>query len=578
MSDRKILRDCRLVNVHSGEIYPTDICIEGSRIVSVASKELFDDAEVIDCQGMFAAPGLIDAHMHVDTTFLWPGELARVLLPLGTTSVFVDNTNNAHTGGIAAVEAMQRAFDGLPLKAWFAAPSYCPFNPDLETAAAELGSPEIDLLLDRGCVSIGETVWSKIALGDRDYLRTIQTCRQRGMRVSGHGGEIRRGDEQAFDAYVAAGMQDDHCIGMAEDIMPRLRRAMKLFFVEASGRRGQLKVLLEGAAKHGIDFDQVCLCVDNITVMDMVEQGFGYLDYLVQIALSAGVPPIEVFRMASLNPAEHYRLSHEIGSIAPGRRADILLLRSLDAFPPEVVIANGEIVARKGKLTVDIPAPSFTNVYMRSIDIARVRKASLVALTDPAAASVRCRVIDVIDGDAFNKECAATLPVVEGQIMSDPANDVLKLIVAERYGRHGDVGVGFVKGFGLMRGAMATSMSIPSNNIVAVGVSDDEIWHAVQALGAMQGGFVLVENGEVVASVPLPVGGIMTTEPYEVFVEKIGFLQTKAREFGCELDHPVFTMAQTVLSTLPDLGLTDKGLVNARIGRIIPVEMLEAAA
>ncbi len=573
----KLLKDCRLVNVHSGEIYLTDILIKDGRIVSTTRQESYGDAEVIDCKGMFAAPGLIDPHMHVDTTFLWPGELARVLLPLGTTSVFVDNTNNAHTGGIAAVDAMQRAFEGLPLKAWSAAPSYCPFNAELETAAAELGSAEIGQLLDQGCVSIGETVWSRIALGDRDYLRTIQSCRQRGLRVSGHGGEIRRGDEASFDGYVASGMQDDHCIGLPEDILPRLRRAMKLFFVEASGRRGQLKTLLNGAAKLGIDYDRVCLCIDNITVMDMVEEGYGYLDYLIRIALLSGLPPVEVFRMATLNPAEHYRVSDEIGSLTPGRRADILLLKTLESFPPEVVIADGEIVARKGELVVDLPAPVFDPAYLNSIDITKVRRE---ALQMPTASQhqAQCHIIEVMDGDAFNTQKTATLPVVGGEIQGDLAQDLLKMAVVERYGRHGEVGTGFVKGFGLKRGAMATSMSIPANNLVAVGVSDDEIWHAITALGEMQGGFVLVEGGEILASVPLPVGGIMTTEPYEVFIEKVSALQAKAREFGCNLDHPIFTMAQTVLSTLPDLGLTDKGLINARLAKIIPVEVVGEAA
>ncbi len=578
MSDAMLLKNCQLVNVHSGEIYPTDILVRNGRIVSVSGHESVSSEFVIDCEGMFAVPGLIDPHMHVDTTFLWPGELARVLLPLGTTTIFVDNTNNAHTGGIKAVEEMRRAFEGLPLKAWFAAPSYCPFNADLETAASEMNSGDIGTLLDRGCVSIGETVWSKIALGDRDYIRTIETCRQRGLRVSGHGGEIRRGDEAAFDGYAAAGMQDDHCIGQGEDILPRLRRAMKLFFVEASGRRGQLKKLLAGASGLGIDYDRVCLCVDNITVMDMVEQGFGYLDYLVRIAIEAGIPPAQVFRMASLNTAEHYRLSHEIGSIAPGRRADILLLRSLDSFPPEIVIANGEIVARRGKLTVDIPAPKFEASYLNSVDIGRVARSKLAVRASDEVTNVRCRVIQVMDGDAFNSERSATLKVAAGEIVPDIENDVLKIVVAERYGRHGNVGAGFASGFGLKRGAMATSMSIPSNNIVAVGVSDDEIWHAIQQLGEMQGGFVLVESGKVIASVPLPVGGIMTTEPYESFVEKIGTLQAKAREFGCTLEHPVFTMAQTVLSTLPDLGLTDKGLVNARRAAVVSVEIEGIAA
>jgi adenine deaminase len=257
-----LLKNCRVVNVYSGEIYLTDIAIEGDRIVSTAAHDSVHTENVIDCAGKYAVPGMIDAHMHVDTTFLWPGELARLIVPLGTTSLFIDTTNIAHTGGVEAIQALMKSFQGLPLRGYFAAPSYCPFNTRLETAAAEIATRDIATLLDSGCVGIGETVWSKIALGNTDYLEVIRACRDRGGRVSGHGGEIRRGDEPAFDAYVSAGIQDDHCIGRGEDILPRLRRGLKLFLVEASGRRGQLKPLLSYALHNTFRFGK-CVCVST---------------------------------------------------------------------------------------------------------------------------------------------------------------------------------------------------------------------------------------------------------------------------------------------------------------------------
>ena len=561
-----ILKGCRLLNVYSGVTEETDITISGERIVSISRRDSYAGAEVIDCQGLWAMPGMIDAHMHVDTTFLWPGELARVLLPLGTTTVFVDTTNNAHTGGVEAVDVLRRSFEGLPLRGYVAAPSYCPFDASLGTAAVEMNSADIAELLNDGCMSIGETVWSRIALEDFDYMRVIQTCRETGFRVSGHGGEIRRGDEAAFDGYVASGIQDDHCIGRGEDILPRLRRGLKLFFVECTGRRGQLRPLLDEMLRKCLSFRQVCMCIDNNTSIDMVTKGYGYIDYLVRIALEAGVSPLDAYRMVSLNPAEHFRVTDQIGSIAPGRFADILLMTAPDAFPPEYVIVGGKVVARRGELLVDIPKPNFPESYRNSIKLDKVKRASLKCEAPEDATSVQARVFEVVDGDSFNRGFVHTLAVTGEGIQPDPANDILKIAVVERYGLHGKIGTGFVKGFGLKRGALATSISVPFNNVVVVGATDDDIWHAIQRMREIQGGFIAVADGEVLAEAPLRVGGIMSEEPYEVLLASIDKAQAAAAELGCTLTDPFKTLVSTIHTTLPDLGLTDKGLINSRIG------------
>jgi adenine deaminase len=279
--------------------------------------------------------------------------------------------------------------------------------------------------------------------------------------------------------------------------------------------------------------------------------------------------------MATLNPAEHYRVADQIGSLAPGRAADVLLMKSFDAFPPEVVIVGGKIVARKGTLLVDIPRPNFPESYRHSIDLSRVERSSFALRTSKCAVRARVRVIKVRDAAAFNTAVEAELPVEGGEIQPDVGRDILRMVVVERYGRNGSVGGGFVNGFGLKRGAIATSLSIPSNNIVAVGATEGDLWCAVQRLGENQGGFVVVEEGETVAEVLLPFGGIMAELPFEATIEGITRATEAARRLGCVLEHPFYTMAQTVLSTLPDLGLTDQGLVNSRIGETVPVLLEE---
>jgi adenine deaminase len=515
--------------------------------------------------------------MHVDTSCLWPVDLARFLVPLGTTTLFVDSTNVAPTGGAGAIRALRDAFRGLPLRCFMQAPSYCPLDPSLETSAWDMVAADVAALLGDGCVSIGETVWSKIALEHADYVKTVQTCRATNKRVSGHGGEIRRGDEPAYDGYVAAGLQDDHCVGKPEDILPRLRRGLKLFLVECSGRRGQLQPLLKRMMESGLSFRQACLCIDNITVMDMVKAGYGYQDNLIRIALANGVSPVEAFRMATLNPAEHYRVANTVGSIAPGRKADILLMESPSSFPPEKVLVGGKIAAERGVFVAAIPEPDFPPLYRRSVQTAKIDRRGIAARAQGPDRALRSRVIEVVDGDAFNGEKIVALDLVSGIIEPRPQDDILRIVVAERYGRSGDIGSAFVKGFGLKRGALAVSIIIPSNNIAAVGADDDDIWTAIQHLGAIQGGLVVVDGGKVVAEVPLPVGGILSTEPFEALVARIELAHQAAQALGCVLQHPFFTIAQTVLSTLPDLGLTDRGLVNSRTGQVVSVTEEKAA-
>lgn len=571
-----ILKGCRLMNVYSGEIYTTDISIDGEIVTSIEPRRDYSGAEVIDCAGLFAAPGMIDAHMHVDTTYLWANELARVLVPLGTTSLFVDTTNIAHTGGVDAVEAMMQSFDGLPLRGFTEAPSYCPIDPSKETAAAEFTSREIGRLLDQGCHGIGETLWSKIGQDDVDYQRVVQTCRQMRRRVSGHGGEIKAGDEPAFDGYVAAGLQDDHCLINGVDLQARHRRGLKMFLVEAPGRWGALDRLLGQAIADKLSFRQMCMCIDNSTVMDMVADRCGYLDHLVAKAIDLGVSPVEAFRMVTVNPAEHFRLSARIGSIAPGRKADILLMTSPRSFPPEKVIVAGKVVAERGRLTCELPAAAIPGELKRTVQVGHIDPAKLQCPVDTGAGKARVRVIEARDGAAYNRQVLLDLPVVDGLIQPDIAGDVLKMSIVERYGRNGNVAVAFVRGFGLKRGAIATSMSVPANNIVTVGTNDADMWRAVTRLGEINGGFVVVDGGEVVSEVPFPICGMMADMPFETLVERVEATQDVVKELGSPFRHPFLTMAHTVLSTLPELGMTDMGLIDVASGALVPNYVAEA--
>lgn len=567
-----LLKNCRLVDVYSGELYRTDIAIYKDRIASITAGAVTQAREVLDCGEYYALPGMIDPHMHVDTTMLWPNELARVLVPRGTTTVFVDMVNIAHNGGTAAVKALMESFEGLPLRAYFSAPSYCPLNPELETAAAEIDSGDIAQMLQwKDVVSIGETVSTKILNLERDYLARLALCEALDKTASGHGGDLPPGDEAALDAYVAAGIRDDHCVGRPEDILPRLRRGVSMFLVEAPGRE-QVAALYQYILKNRIPTEKMSLCIDNITVMDIVGDYGGYLDKPFRMGLQAGLPAVDMVRMASFNTAVHYKKDDRLGSLTPGRFADILLMRDLERFPPEIVIAGGRIAARQGQLVEESRPAAVSTDYPSGIRLPEGW--SPEALKVPARSgqsTVSVRLIKAKDGEAFNRCEVAALPVAGGEVQPDPARDILKIAIIERYGRRGGMTNAFVNGFQLKSGAIATSYSVPSNNIVVVGVNREDMACAVQRIARMKGGFVVVRDGEVLAEVRLGIGGIMSAEPYETLLSDVEKANRAAKSLGCPLQHPFFTMAQTVLSSLPDLGLTDRGLVDALSGRIVDV-------
>ena len=571
-----LLKNCRLVNVYSGEIYRTDIAVYENQIASITAGAVTQAHEVIDCQDCYAIPGLMDPHMHVDTTMLWPNELARVLVPLGTTTVFVDMTNIAHNGGKAAIKAMMDSFEGLPLRAYTAAPSYCPLEPELETAAAEIDSKDIaEMLQWDGAVSIGETVSSKILNLEPDYLARLAVCKALDKIVSGHGGDLPQGDESALDAYVASGVRDDHCIEQISDILPRLRRGLSMFLVEAPGRE-RIDTYFKYILDHKIPTQKMSLCIDNITIMDIVGSFGGYIDRPFRMGIQSGLPPVDIVRMATLNTASHYKKDSQLGSLTPGRLADIVLLRELDHFPPEIVIVDGKVVARQGKMLEEIKPPVISPDYLNSIRLpAGFSPDCFTVPANPEKSAARVRVIKARDGAALNRGSIEELKVLDGDVQPDLERDILKMAIIERYGRRGSHTTAFVNGFHLQRGAIATSYSVPSNNIVTVGTNKDDMAIAVEYLEKIQGGFVVVSDGQVLAEVSMRVGGIMSAAPYEEVLADIDKANDAAHTLGCPLQHPFFTMAQTVLSSLPEFGLTDRGLVDVASGKIVDVVVEE---
>lgn len=568
-----ILRDCQLVNVYSGEIYTTSIRIDNGLVTSIEPAQEVGAAEIIDCSGLFALPGLIEPHMHVESTGLWPDELAQVLVPLGTTTVVVDGTNPLHTGGPSAVRSIIDGFDGLPLRAFVSIPSYAPIDASRETTAYQLQDEDLKRMLNwPEAVSIGEVVSSKLAGGDREFVSRVALSLAHGLRASGHGNDLPLGDEAALDAYATAGIGDDHGARTPAEVLGRLGRGISLLVVETPTRHNFSEGVLDYLVANGTPLRSLHYCVDNITAGSILSNNHGYLERSLRLAIQAGVPPVEAVRMGTLNPARYYRKETLLGSIAPGRVADILLVERLDRFPPRMVLVGGRIVARDGEM---VEAPVKTKAPDSLLGTVKlhesVTKERLNFIAPAGSAAVVVRVVALPDENrAGNTSETAALPVVNGVVHPDLPNDILKICMVERYGRNGNVAVGFIRGFGLKRGALASSMSLPSNNIVAVGTNDSDLWLAIKHVAAIGGGNVVVADGEVIAEVRFPVAGIISTSSSHEVVAALENADRVVHEvLGCERAVPFWTMSATVLHTAPEVGLTDYGLFDVASGEFV---------
>lgn len=566
------LANVRLVNVWSSEIYPTDIYIQGGRIVSIEPEAGLEAAEVIDCEGQYAVPGLIDTHMHFETTMLSPEALASVVVPAGTTTLCADLMEIANVAGAAGLKAMLRSIDRLPYRMLVEVSSRVPTAPGLETTGACMGAEEVAEIMDwPESISLGELDPSKILFVKDEYLHKVADTLARRKIVNGHA-IGRMGQE--LNVYASAGISDDHeCVDL-EEMRARLRLGMSVLIREGSTERN-VDTLVAGAVREGLPLDSLMFCTDDKHATEI--QSEGHINYNVARAIRLGVAPIDAIKMATLNAAKHFRLEDEIGSIAPGRLADILLIPDLAAMRPSRVFFEGRLVSEGGGLCVPCPISDYPEWIRHTVQLKRpITAASFRKETAAADGTVRATVIDLVDRQIINRRYVTCLPCRGGEILPDACRDIAKLAVVERYGKTGGVGVGFVRGFGLKRGALAYSTSHDHHNIVVAGADDADMALAVNSVAAMQGGLSVVCDGKVLARMALPIGGLMSVKPADEVMREQDAMNTAARQLGCTGSAPFMTLSFISLPTVPELGLTDLGLIDVLAHKLIPVECPEA--
>ena len=559
------LANVRLVNVFSGEVYPTDIYIKGKRIVSIDPEAGLEAERVIDCGGQFAMPGFIDSHMHFESTMLSPEALANIVVPKGTTTLCADLMEIANVAGEEGLRATLASLERLPYRMLIEVSSRVPTAPGLETSGAVLGVEEVERIMawDES-VSLGELDPSKILMVRDEYLEKVEKTLARRKIVNGHA-IGRMGQE--LNVYASSGISDDHECVEAEELLSRLRLGMRVLVREGSTERN-VDTLMKGVLDMGLSCENLCFCTDDKHATEILEEG--HINYNVNRSIQLGVDPMTAIQIATINAARHFRVEDEIGSITPGRLADIILSPSMENVQPSLVLFEGKVVAENGEMVELCQVEAYPGWLKDTVHL----KNPITAESFRAAAeggSAHVNVIELIDKQIINKWITADLPVENGAILHDLSQDIAKLSVVERYGKTGGVGGGFVKGFTIQKGAMAYSMSHDHHNIVVVGCDDDDMALAVNEVVRLHGGLAVAVDGEILSSMPLPIGGLMSEEPAAVVMELLDGMNDAARKTGCTLPAPFMTLSFISLPTVPELGITDLGLVDVLQHKLIPL-------
>jgi adenine deaminase len=569
-----VLRNTKLVNVCSGEIYPADIAIVDGLVVGVqehahksTNSKRYHGKEERDLEGRWVAPGLIDGHMHIESTMLVLSEFARIVVPRGVTAVMLDPHEFANVMGVEGIRYVLESGKNLPLSAYVMLSSCVPasaFESPYQVLKAEDLLPLLD---DERVLGLAEMMnVPGVLQGDEQVLAKIAATLRHGRVVDGHAPGVHAFD---LNAYAAAGIQSDHECVTIDEARQRIRLGMWLMIREGSAAQNLDALLPLIQELHP---PRVFFVTDDRDPLDLTTRG--HMDSMVRQATTRGLDPVEAIRLASYNTAQYFRLYNR-GAIAPGYVADLVVLDDLRTFKVESVYKDGVLVAQQGKIAVGTGSAQGTTIgaspmatAANTIHIGTITEQDLRI----AGRLGKVEVIGIEPGQIITKHLQEEAPLRDGEIVADPTRDLLKLVVIERHSASGRVGLGLVKGFGLRNGAIASSVAHDAHNIVIAGVSDRDILRAAQVLAEIGGGFACVVDGEVRATVPLPIGGLVSPLPAPELVSLLRKLDATAADLGCTLEHPCMTLSFLSLSVIPSLKLTDQGLIDVDTFTLCPLQ------
>ncbi len=547
-----LLKNTKMLNVFTSEIIETHIAIVHSRIVGLGDYEAHN---VVDLEGRYVAPGLIDSHVHIESSMVPPPEFARAVVPRGTTTVVTDPHEIANVLGLEGIRYMLEMAKYNPLSVYVNAPSCVP-STSMETTGASLEWYDLEpLLREEYVIGLAEVMnFPGVVSGEERVLNKI-----RSFRKSVKDGHCPGLNGKALNAYVNASIGSDHECTTVAEALEKLRLGMYIFIREATNAHN-LDMLLPMVTPE--NSRRICFCTDDRQPADLLAEG--HIDFMVRTAIAKGVPPITAFRMATLNPSEYFHL-HDRGAIAPGRRADLMIFSDLQHPVAEMVYRGGKLVAKDG---VMLP-------WKREVRGSVLRSSMNVDWSkvnfDIDVQAEQVRVIGAIPNQLITHHLVEVTPVLNGKVVSDADRDLLKMAVIERHLATGRVGKGLVHGLGLKRGAIASTVAHDHHNIVVIGVDDQSMLTAAHAVADTKGGMAAVEGDTILAKLPLPIAGLMSNQPIERVRDQMDDVLRAGHQLGSSLHDPFMAMSFLALPVIPSLKLTDHGLVDVDKFKLVPL-------
>ena len=562
-----ILEHCRIINVNTKEILNADIAIQSGYIVGIGDVSGLRDANtrIIDVNHYYVCPGLLDGHVHFESSMVTLSRFARKALEHGTTGIVIDPHEIANVLGRQGIELVLEEAKSLPLNIFVAISSCVPATP-FETSGASLDAADVRSLIDNEMVvGLGEVMdFPGVLSGDASKLALIQAARERRLVVDGHAPGLMGPD---LWGYMAAGISSDHESLTYEEALEKLRLGMKLMLREGSAAKS-LDNFLPRLLKEGVSLENVFFVTDDKHPEDLLA---GYMDVIVRKAIALGLDPLDAISMCTINTARHYRIDHLVGSISIGCRADLVILDDLEEFSIHSVIAGGAPITPITPIGAQTPVFNYRDYVFDTIRYREIKPQDLQLIYAPGS-SVSVNVIKVFPDQIFTeKDNAKLVTDGSGVLLPDANRDILSTAVIERHGKNGNIGLGFVSGFGLKSGAFAQSIGHDSHNVVVTGTNHADMALAANAIKEMKGGIVLVQDKEVLNSLSLPFAGLLSPDPVEEVALELDGLHGTIKEMGCTLPAPFITHSFIALPVIPKLRLTDMGLFDVERFEMIDV-------
>lgn len=569
-----VIRNGKWVVVQSGEILPgTDIAVKDGHIAYVgdnARHTIGKKTKVIDAAGRYLVPGLLDGHMHVESGMVTVTEFVRAVAVRGTTGMFIDPHEIANVFGLKGIKLMVDEAQKQPIHVWVQMPSCVPSAPGLETPGAHLGPKEVTQAMKwDGIIGLGEMMnFPGVFRGDNHMLEEMSITQAHKKTIGGHYASPDLG--LPFHGYVAGGAEDDHEGTRLEDAVQRVRQGMKAMLRYGSSWF-DVASQVGAITQMGMDPRRFLLVTDDSHAQTIAEDG--HMDRVLRHAIAQGLDPVTAIQMMTINTAEHFGVSKEMGMIAPGRWADVVLVKDLNDFQADMVIAKGQVIAKEMTWQVKLPKFKYPAWVTDSVHLKRKLKAEdFRMMIEGQNATVTANVIGVIENQAPTRHLQIEVAVDMGEIQADRSRDIAKIALVERHKGTGKIMRGLVSGFGFTeKCAIASTVAHDSHHMIVVGTDDESMAVAANGLAKSGGGQIVVKDGKVIGQVELKIAGLMSTEKADIVAKKAAAILKGFEACGCRLNNPNMQLSLLALVVIPELRISDKGLVDVTKFQFVPL-------